>query len=357
MSILSKEPVSQGGVNLTPIANLHSREQLHPRLIDNRYLPNTIPAAFSTPQQIAGQGTSTPAISAFTSNTDNINYLYMVYRDSSSSQLWVSRSLDGLNWQDTQQIAGQDTSTVPAISAFTSNTDNINYLYMVYSDSNSSQLWVSRSLDGLNWQNTQQIAGQNTSIPAISAFTPNTGTVSYLYMIYSDSNSSQLWVSRSLDGLNWQDTQQIVNQGTSVPAIAAFTSQADGINYLYMVYSDSISSQLWVSRSVDGLNWQDTQQIAGQFTSTPAIAVFDGYLYMVYSGSTNSQLWVTCSADGLNWSNPVEIQGQSTSVPALAVYQQPLYLIYTDSGSSQLWVSYCDSGPASSSTSASSTDR
>ena len=76
-----------------------------------------------------------------------------------------------------------------------------------------------------------------------------------------------------------------VAAGQNLPALAAF----DG--WFYMVYTDANGAQLWVTRSSDGTNWIDTQPIQGQSTDVPALASFGGALFIVYSDSGSSQLW------------------------------------------------------------------
>jgi hypothetical protein len=273
---------------------------------------------FSPPFQIPHQGTSVPALAAFG------DYLYMLYTDSSSSEIWSTRTKDGLSWTDTHQI-GQQTS-IPALAVFGS------YLYMLYTDSKNSEIWSTRTLDGVNWTDTHTV-GQNTSVPALAVLGD------YLYMLYSDAHGSEIWSTRTQDGVNWIDTHQI-GQNTSIPALAVFGG------YLYMLYTDSHDSQIWSTRTKDGANWTDTHPVAGQHTSVPALAVFEGYMYMVYTDAKNSQLWVTRTADGLNWIDTQKIDDQGTSIPALAAFGGLLVATYSDSRSSQLWETYLDKGHA-----------
>jgi hypothetical protein len=200
---------------------------------------------------------------------------------------------------------------------------------------NDKPTWVGppSGVNALVFAPPRQIPNQGTDVPALAVF----GI--YMYMVYPDSNGSkQFWQSRSLDGVNWTDTQQIAGQSGGIPALAAFGG------YLYLIYSDSSSSQLWQSRTQDGLNWTQTQQIDGQGTSVPAIAAYGDYLYMVYSDSSGSQLWQSRALDGLTWTDTQQIPGQFSSVPALAVFNGALRLVYTDSGSSTLYESHTVDG-------------
>lgn len=58
---------------------------------------------------------------------------------------------------------------------------------------------------------------------------------------------------------------------------------------------------------------------------------------MVYTDSNSSQLWVTTSSDnGGGWEKARHIDGQHTSIPALAAFQDKLWIVYTDSNNSQV---------------------
>ncbi|MBV9172857.1 MAG: Vps62-related protein, partial [Chloroflexi bacterium] len=89
--------------------------------------------------------------------------------------------------------------------------------------------------------------------------------------------------------------KMIEGQSTSRPAICALGDT------LWMVYTDSRSSQLYVTYSPDGLVWPQVQQIPGQHTSVPAIAAAWGKLWMAYTDANNSQIWVTSSKNGWDW--------------------------------------------------------
>jgi hypothetical protein len=58
---------------------------------------------------------------------------------------------------------------------------------------------------------------------------------------------------------------------------------------------------------------------------------------MVYTDSHSSQLWVTTSSDtGGGWEEVRHIDGQHSSIPALAAFQDKLWIVYTVSSSSQV---------------------
>ncbi|KAF7122254.1 hypothetical protein CNMCM5793_000211 [Aspergillus hiratsukae] len=286
-----------------PSVNFHPNERYFPCGIEYMLQGGNLhQRTFRSARKIAGQNTSTPALACLN------NYLVMVYKDAdaNSSQLWGSRSTNGIDWIDTQQIPG---------------------------DANSSQLWVTSSADGLSWAPAKHIQGQATSVPAIATYN-NT-----LFMVYRDTDNFQLWMSQATqkpDGsLYWFNTKHIDGQKTDIPALAVFK------NKLVMVYTGEHSSQLWVSQ-YDGTNWT-TAQIDGQHTSVPALAVLGDWIIMTYKDSNSTQFWATHSKDGYHWTDAIQITGQAGYIPALAVMKDMalmkdvLWMVYSDSHSSQLW--------------------
>lgn len=75
-----------------------------------------------------------------------------------------------------------------------------------------------------------------------------------------------------------------VTQETGIPALALFKSD------IWMVYTDSHSSQLLVTKSGDGVTWDEARQIPGQHTSVPAVAVFLNKLWIVYTDAHSAQV-------------------------------------------------------------------
>lgn len=122
---------------------------------------------------------------------------------------------------------------------------------MTYSASDSSQLYQSQSDNGWDWYNTKEIDGQNTDVLALAVLGDE------LIMVYpSSEGNAKLISSHYTSARGWYNT-------TSIGQSAFQTALAVCGDWLVMTYSDKSSSQLWCSRSRDGISWQDTQQMGG----------------------------------------------------------------------------------------------
>lgn len=181
-----------------------------------------------------------------------------------------------------------------------------------------------------NFSIANQITGQSTSdTPAIASFN------GWLYMVYRDSNGFDLYVTRSPDGITWQDTQKISGVQGGSPTLVEFE------NKLWLIWHGLFSAQLWIAHSEDGLHFEGIQKIAGQKAWNTAITVYDGELFMVYADSASSQLWMSQSADGSTWTNTRHIDGQMTTNPAVTTFEDNVVMVYVDPGidTSTLFVS------------------
>jgi hypothetical protein len=317
------QTVSQDVVKMfSPVIMFHPDEPFLPCTIEH-ILQGAV-LRDTSPTRIEGQYTSRPALAAFKGR------MWMVYSDANSSQLWVASSADGLAWDDAVTIDGQH-SSVPALAAFKDK------LWIAYSDANSSDIWVSSSEDGLTWGGTHKTL-QNTSIPALAAFNGK------LWMAYSDANSSDIWITSSADGDNWGAPHGI-GQNTSVPALVAFNGR------LWMIYRDDRADDFWVTSSANGNDWDDIHRM-GQGSGTkppsaavPAVAAFKGQIWTAYTRKQQSDIVITSSTDGHAWTPPHPLGGNlQSTVPAMAVLNGKLCMTYTEPQSSQLWAAISDDG-------------
>jgi hypothetical protein len=333
MSAISKNANSGASLPLNLVQQFAPTIVFHP---DETFLPCTIehvlanatlkanPAMQLPNQFIAGNNGSNQPIPTY---VEMGGVLYLSYQDLYDN-IWVTSSTDGItNWSQPIDVC---VGINPSLAAHTDGR-----LWMAYtSDENICLAW---SADGITWQSAGQIANQATFYPILTSFQGN------LWIVYTDSTSSQLWITTSGDeGQSWNCWQ--IPGGTSVPAVTVFNGA------LWLVYSSSDSSQLYCATSSDGVKWT-TNPIDGQGTSIPALAAFDGALWITYSDSGSSDMYVSTSTDGTNWTVK-PLPNQFTSVPALAVLGQTLCMVYPDSTPDftpagairQLWASCSQDG-------------
>ena len=120
------------------------------------------------------------------------------------------------------------------------------------------------------------------------------------------------------------------------PALAAFKGK------LYMAYKGSNTDlRIWYS-IYDGNKWLEKpidlcneQHKDFQTSCAPALAAFGSRLYLVWKGSgTDTNIWFSRSADGLTWDNPKTTGGKSTHEPALALFKDKLFMAWKSSTNS-----------------------
>jgi hypothetical protein len=274
-------------------------------------------------QFISGGNGSDGAIPSYAAYN---NGLYLAYQDLDDN-IWLSSSPDGtVTWSQPVQVC---VGTNPSLAAHSDGK-----LWMAYTSGQT--IYMTHTTDGLTWQPSWSIQDQATTYPILTSFNNS------LWIVYTDSSSSQLWITNSSDGNTWNCWQ--IPGGTSVPAVTTFNGS------LWLVYSDSNSSQLYCASSPDGHTW-NTNAIEGQNSSVPALTTFNNALWIVYSDANSSDMYASTSSDGVNWTVK-PIPDQFTSVPALAVIGQQLCMVYPDSTpvstpsgyQRQLWASVSPDG-------------
>jgi hypothetical protein len=141
---------------------------------------------------------------------------------------------------------------------------------MVYKSFNSNQLLHTISSNGWDWGATKNINGQSSDTPALVAFGND------LVVVYPDSTSSGKLSSLFFNSSSGWYKSNAINQSTKQMALAVCNG------WLIMTYRDSNSPQLWCSRSKNGIDWQDTQPIGNQTCGwRPAIVTNGNSVFMV----------------------------------------------------------------------------
>lgn len=243
------------------------------------------------------------------------------YFPCSIEHLLEGSTLHYRNFAFVTHIAGQSSSSTPAIAAFNGS------LYILYQDSNGFGLYTSRSTDGNDWQDTQQVAGMEGGSPSLVVFEKK------LWAVWHGVLSSQLWMANSSDGLHWSMLTEIVGPQAFETSITVFD------NKLFMVYTHTSSSELWMSHSADGQTWSHPSRLDGQSGTHPSITTFKDAIVAVYvhPGLSNFSMLVTCFR-GNSWTSPIVIPGQQGSRPALTTIGDAIFMTYSSGDSSQqLW--------------------
>lgn len=275
---------------------------------------------FTIPSQMAGQSSRPPSIANFKER------LFVAYVDPKGSQLWLTSSPNGSDWNTPQNFQWSPKPSSPTLVVF------LDQLWIIYSESKKSQLWITHSNDGQTFPPPQQIANQKGRYPVAAAFEGS------LILVYRAPKKSELWTIESKDGLSWSNPSKIDGQQAVRPALAVFDDK------LVMVYTNPRNSQLTISQYTGSSGWSTPTRIRDKGPDAPALGVIDGWLCMVYSDSLNSQLWASRSRDAITWQDTVPIFEETGSAPALSTIAGVLVMVYGDAKSSELWVTRSQGG-------------
>jgi len=318
-------PGGSGGVSIEVVKKYAPSLRFHPNEL---YFPCSIEYLlqgatlnyqnFTAPIQIAGQKCSDrPSIINFRSQ------VLMVYIDSKTPQLFLSRSSDGSSWGTSSSILSPP-SPKPAIHCLAIFQDQ---LCIIFSEVKTTQLWIIRSSDGQTFPAPQPIPNQRGLASAAISFSGR------LFLIYCDPKNTKLWISSSSDGQNWTNPARIEGQQAYRPSLAIFDDK------LTLVYTNPLGRQLYLSQYTTSSGWTAPSRIQNSTSSgdASALATIDGWLCLVYPAWGGGNLWATRSRDAVTWQDPIPIRDQkSQSGASLAVISGILVIVYAD-GTSQLW--------------------
>jgi len=259
--------------------------------------------------------------------------LFMVYIDSKSSQLGLTCSNNGSDWDNSRilQWSPSPKPLLPSLAVF------LGRLWIVFSESKTSQLWVTHSEDGQTFSPPQQVSNQKGLAPVVTAFESN------LIVVYRDVGGSQLWMSQSNGSSSWSDPQRIEGQQAVKISLTVFNDK------LVMVYTNARNSELCVSQYTSASGWNTPSKIRDKGAAAPALATIDGWLCTVFRDRKGSQLWASRSRDAITWQDTTPIVDQIGSKPALGVISGVLIIVYgenktCDTRPSQLWVTRSQGG-------------
>lgn len=305
-----------------PVFRYHPNESCFPCSIEHLLQGATLNYRNFTPfAKIDGQQSSgRPSIAYFKDR------LFMAYVDAKGSQLRLTSSQNGSDWETPQSFQWSPKPSNPALVVFQEQ------LWIIYSESKTSQLRVTQSNDGQTFPAPQPISNQRGPYPVAAAFENG------LILVYRDPKNSRLWMSQSSDGLSWSNPRNIEGHQAIKPALIVFDGK------LLMVSTNPRNSQLCMSRYTGSSRWSTPSKIRDMGPESPALGVIDGWLCMAYPDPRTSQLWVSRSRDAVSWQDTIPIPGQKGSDPALSAISGMVVIVYSDLKGSQLYVTRSHGG-------------
>jgi hypothetical protein len=252
----------------------------------------------------------------------------IAYQSSTDWTIWITTSVDTINWNLTQ-LSNTATVNAPAATLW----NNELFLLFVGNDGSGPTLWSINSS-----AQTGQQAQQPTQLPAPMTFLSPAVVVNgaELWVIYvPDNNANTLSLMRSSDGTNWINSPLPPAITTNaVPAAAAFNG------YVYVLFQSSSDNTLWITKSSDGQQW-DLQQLPPAITSegAPSLTAMNGALYAVFQSSSDETIYISKSTDGLQWDLhqlPPAITTQNA--PTVTSMNGSLYVVYGSSSDDTIWL-------------------
>jgi hypothetical protein len=203
-------------------------------------------------------------------------------------------------------------------------------LFIVYKDNSSAQLWVTSSSDLKNWR-TQSIPHQYAYGVALTAM----GWT--MYLAYSSYDSSHMMWASSSDGWNWIGQGQIGGEDTN--QTPALVTRKDTVVCVFSSSTGSPALRECTYTTTAG--WKASWEIPGQTAYQVALAVDDSTqkLLMAYSSNTDSQFYASESTDGVNWINTQEIPNMG-SVPSLTFFENKFWLSWCGTGADKSFCNF-----------------
>jgi hypothetical protein len=229
--------------------------------------------------------------------------------DNSSDDLIQTATSDPLAWPSQEgRMDDQSSSDAPAITEFG------NEFVMAYTSSSSSHdIYVSTSSNGVTWSAGTIVKGQTTDAsPALADYNGK------LVMAYIAGNgSNDVIVTTTTTPLAWSNNSYAIpQQSPSPPALAVY----NGNLYMALRFNNG-SNDIGVTETDNPNDWGTTGAlVSGQSTgNSPALAVYNGELVMAYiAGNGSNDVFVTTATNPLDWANNgYVIPQQSPSAPSL----------------------------------------
>ena len=175
------------------------------------------------------------------------------------------------------------------------------------------------------------VATDGGQIPIIKKWGNN------VYILNGDANRNLMFYKSTDNGMSFAST----TLANPVFNSYEYEFNMDTNGYLYAFWENSNDSQMYIRKSLDGgTTWSSPATVASGFTwmDDPSSYFSNGTLYLLFRGYKNSkiELYLTKSTDnGSTFTTPVQVTSNSIQEDngKIAVYGSNVYVIYFDSSS------------------------
>lgn len=204
-----------------------------------------------------------------------------------------------------------------------------NGTYEIFSDRNGKgDIFISRSINRRDWMTPVQVTKDSSDDITPSLIQDSKGTY-WIAWASNSSGDSDIWICNSYDGINWGRYQQITKDGAEdiLPCLIQ-----DNNDKYWLVWSKSEfnNSDIWISSSMDGKNWDKSKKIIdhGLEDQSPCLIQDNDNLYRltwesklteVSNLTDNFNIWICSSINGNIWGvrYPVTNNSNHNSLPSL----------------------------------------
>jgi hypothetical protein len=167
--------------------------------------------------------------------TFNNNY-FAGWIDTTSNNIQIMRSSDGINWSN-KTVLNEQTDSTLSLCSFK------NKLFMAWRDLDTNQLTIQRSIDGIKWTH-KSVLGE------ISDFSPSIATLGKkLYIVWRDKNSQQINIMESTNGQVFTNKVSIGETTAHAPFLVADSKT------LFLTWQSMGNNRLNIKESINGTKW------------------------------------------------------------------------------------------------------
>lgn len=208
-------------------------------------------------------------------------------------QIWMSKSSDGLNWDEPYQAA-----SLPFLNFCPSLIEDSGGTYwLTWSNFNLSTfelfIFISSSSDCISWSTPAIVPTSSIANMAPSLIQDDKGMYRIVYSSYLN-DAFELCMSSSNDGNNWNTPAQITNDGVHKWFPSLIQNVQGGFDIAF-----NESEEVWRISSLDGISWSAKEQVTnfeGSNEADPSIVQdSDGYYWVALTSdfTGNSEIWMT----------------------------------------------------------------
>ncbi|UCF07251.1 MAG: exo-alpha-sialidase, partial [Thermoplasmata archaeon] len=251
---------------------------------------------------------------------DNNSVFWMSFESDRAGDpdIWLQNSSDGINWNPPIQIT---TNSSPQIqSCLMQDSAGTYWLAWDSYDGGARHIWMSSSPNGWIWDEPFQpvsFEGYHTSPSLIQ---DSDGVYWLAWVNYRwDIEQHDIYISSSSDGTSWSSPVAVSSDHQWKEGATLIQDDLGMYRAAWSSHTPStLSMELWISSSADGLNWAPGIQItdyANQSENPSMIQNASGGYEIIFESRITgyTEIWCLSSEDGLGWGQGEQVTNRTDS--------------------------------------------